>query len=452
MQEENNRIYLLSKEKVSKALLKLGIPTMIGMMTSALYNLVDAYFVARLGTTQMGAVAVVYPLSLVTLGVGLLFGSGASSYLARLLGDKRYEEADKCASTALFTSIGIGMVFILSMLAGLMPILRILGTTDTILPYAKGYAVIFIIGLLINIFNITINNIATSEGATMFSMAAMLAGGIANIVLDPILIYVVGLGVNGAAIATLLSRCISASIFIYYIVGGKSVFHFSIKNIEPSKKVYGEIFKVGIPMLVYQLLTSVTLSITNLFAAHFGDFAIAAMGVVSRITSLGGMMSFGFLKGYQPFIGYNYGAGNWERVKKATRITLLWTTIFCGIFSLLLVVFANPIMHAFSKDDAMVIHTGSKALIVNGIVFLGSGFQVVYSSMFLALGRVKEGGMISVGRQGAFFIPLIFLLTALFHLNGLILAQPAADLCSIIMVFILKTNYEKETRKAGIIA
>ncbi len=452
MQEENNRIYLLSKEKVSKALLKLGIPTMIGMMTSALYNLVDAYFVAGLGTSQMGAVAVVFPLSLVILGVGLLFGSGASSYLARLLGDKKYKEADKCASTALFTSIGVGTVFILSMLMGLMPLLRILGTTDTILPYAKGYAELFIIGLLINIFNITINNIATAEGATMLSMAAMLAGGIANIILDPILIYVVGLGVNGAAIATLLSRCISASIFIYYIVGGKSVFHFSIRNIEPSKKVYGEIFKVGIPMLVYQLLTSVTLSITNLFAAHFGDFAIASMGVVSRLTSLGGMMIFGFLKGYQPFVGYNYGAGNMERVKKATRITLLWTTIFCGVFSLLLVVFANQIMHAFSKDDVMVIHTGSKALIVNGIVFLGLGFQVVYSSMFLALGRAKEGGMISVGRQGAFFIPLIFLLTALFHLNGLILAQPVADLCSIIMVFILKTNYEKETKKEGIYA
>lgn len=437
MNEQSNRIYILSQEKVPKALLKLGIPTMIGMMVSALYNLVDAFFVGKLGTSQIGAVSIVYPLGVVILGVGLLFGSGAGSYLARLLGDKKYEQANSCASTALFTSLGVGGILILAMLLFLNPILRLLGATDTILPFAREYAVVFIVGLFLNIFNITVNNIITSEGAAAISMSAMLFGGAANMILDPIFILLLGWGVRGAAMATLISRCITTSIYLYYILSGKSIFKIRIKNFSTSISLYKEILKIGIPMLMFQLLTSISISITNVLAAGYGDAAVAALGVVSRVMSLFNMALFGFLKGYVPFVGYNYGAKQEDRVQLATKTVLKWSTIFCIVVAGTMIIFANPIISAFSKNDIEVVSLGTKALVLNAIVFCGFGFQVVYSNMFLALGKAKEGGLISIGRQGLFFIPAIFILAAIFHLNGVIAAQPVADICSFILVIVL---------------
>ncbi|MFA9375808.1 MAG: MATE family efflux transporter [Lachnotalea sp.] len=444
MKSNTDRIYLLEEEKVPKALLTLGIPTMIGMMVSALYNLIDAFFVGQLGTAQIGAVSVVYTLGVILLGIGLLFGSGASSYLSRLLGQKLYKEASDCASTALITSVGVGSVIILLLLVFLTPILRLLGATDTILPFAKEYAVIFIIGLVFNVFNITVNNIITAEGASMISMIAMLSGGIANIIFDPVLIFGFHMGVKGAAIATLIARIISFVIYLTYLLSGKSIFKFKIGNWKPSKVVYSEIFKIGIPMLVFQLLSSLTLGITNSLAARYGDAAVAALGVVARIMNLGGMIIFGFLKGYQPFVGYNFGANHSERVEEATKTILKWGMVFCIATATILVVCRIPIMESFSKNDEMVVSIGSRALIANALVFIGMAYQVLHGTRFLALGKAKQGGMISIGRQGAFFLPLVFLLTAIFDLNGLILAQPVSDICSILMVVILVQRDKKD--------
>lgn len=440
---KDKKLKLMEEGNVSEALLKLGIPTMVGLMTSALYNLVDSYFVGKLGTSQMGAVSIVFPLSVIILGIGLLFGSGASSYLARLLGNKDYNEADACASDAIVVSMVASGVIISAMLIFLNPLLRLLGATDSILPYARAYAIPFIIGLLFNVFNITINNIITSEGASMYSMIAMLIGGCTNIVLDPIMIFSMGMGVKGAAIATLISRCLSTSIYLFYIFSGKSNYHFAVKNCKFEKKIFAEIFKIGVPMLIYQGLYSVALALTNNQAAAYGDPAVAALGIVTRIVSLGSMMLMGFLKGYQPFVGYNYGAGKYERVKEATKTALIWTTGFCLVTAAFMIGGRHILIYAFSKNDALVMSIGTKALIFNSITFIGMGYQTVYSFRFMGLGRAKEGGMISLGRQGIFFIPIIIILTYALGLNGIILAQPLADICSMILVFFLAKQSHK---------
>ena len=444
MKSNEKKLYLLGEESVSIALLKLGIPTMIGMMTSALYNLVDSYFVGKLGTSQMGAISVVYPLSVIILGIGLLFGSGASSYLARLLGNKQYKEADQCASTAIAASMITAVVLIAGMLLFINPLLRLLGATDSILPYAREYAIPFIIGLIFNVFNITYNNIITSEGASMYSMLAMLIGGCVNMILDPILILVFSMGVQGAAIATLISRLISTSIYVYYLTSKKSNYHFSIYNICFEKRIIAEILRIGIPMLVYQGLCFVALTLTNNLSASYGDGAVAAFGIVNRIISLGTMMLMGFLKGYQPFVGYNYGAGKQERVKEATKTVMIWTTSACIIAAVIMILGRHVLIYIFSKNDVEVMTVGTKALIVNAITFMGMGYQTVNSFRFMGLGRAKEGGMISLGRQGVFFIPIILILSHTMGINGIILAQPLADICSLVLVFFLtKTNREE---------
>lgn len=444
MENSEKKIYLLSQEKVGKALLKLGVPTMAGMMISALYNLVDSYFVGRLGTVQMGAVSVVYPLSLVILGIGLLFGTGASSYLARLLGEGRKKEADQVASTTLVSSGGIGLIIVFFMLIFMNPLLKSLGATDSIFPYARAYAVWFVAGLAFNVFNITLNNILTSEGASFYGMIAMLTGGVLNMFLDPLLIFGLDMGVQGAAVATLMSRMVSTAIYGYYLMAGKSNYQFAFPNIRFEKEIFVEIFKIGVPMLVYQILCSVAIILTNHEAAVYGDSVVAAFGIVNRIISFMSQLLTGFLKGYQPFVGYNYGAGKTQRVKEATKKMLIGSTVACVVAAVFFILGRTEMIQIFSKNDAEVMRVGAKALVVSAIDFVGMGYMMVQDFRFMGLGRGKEGGIISMARQGFFFVPIILIFSRIFGLDGVIFSQLAADICSFILILVLVKKNKKE--------
>lgn len=226
MSQQNKKMQLLGNAPIPQALLAMGIPTMIGMLVNALYNLVDAYFVGGLGESQMGAISVVYPLGQVVVGLGLLFGNGAASYISRLLGRNDKEKANQVVSTALYSSVFVGTVMIILSVIFLKPILSILGATESILPYAVTYGSIYIISCIFNVFNVTMNNIVTSEGAAKTTMCALLMGAVLNIALDPLFIYVLDLGVAGAAIATAISQVVSTLVYLFYILGKKSVFDF----------------------------------------------------------------------------------------------------------------------------------------------------------------------------------------------------------------------------------
>ena len=332
MSEQNKKIELLGSAPIPKALLAMGLPTMIGMMINALYNLVDAYFVGGLGTSQMGAISVAFPLGQIVVGLGLLFGNGAASYISRLLGRGEKETANKVASTALYSSIFVGAIIIIFSIIFLTPILKMLGATESILPYAATYTSIYIISSIFNIFNVTMNNIVTSEGAAKTTMCALLTGAVLNIVLDPIFIYVLNLGVAGAAIATAISQMISTAVYLCYVFRKKSVFNFKIKDCCFSKKIMSEIMKIGIPTLVFQLLTSLSIALINKQTKVYGDSVIAAMGVVTRVISMGSLMVFGFIKGFQPIAGFSYGAKKYDRLHEAIKTSILWSTILCFIF------------------------------------------------------------------------------------------------------------------------
>ena len=229
MKQHNTKMELLGSAPVSKALFALGLPTMIGMMVNALYNLADAYFVGGLGTAQMGAITVAYPLGQIVVGLGLLFGNGAASYLSRLLGSGEKEAADKTASTAIYSSIFVGTAVIICILIFLEPILRQIGASDSVMPFAVTYTSIYIASSIFNVFNVTMNNIVSSEGAAKTTMCVLLAGAVINVILDPVFIYVLDLGVAGAATATAISQFVSTLIYLLYIFRKKSIFSFSIR-------------------------------------------------------------------------------------------------------------------------------------------------------------------------------------------------------------------------------
>lgn len=439
MNEGNKKMELLGEAPISKALLAMGLPMMVGMMINALYNLVDAYFIGGLGTSQMGAISVAFPIGQVIVGLGLLFGNGAASYISRLLGNEEREKADKVASTALYSSIGVGAVIIIFTMVFLNPILKLLGATESILPYALTYSGIYVISSIFNVFNVTMNNIVTSEGAAKTTMCALLTGAVLNIILDPVFIYVLHLGVAGAALATAISQMISLFVYLWYVVRKKSVFSFHIKQCCFSREILTEIMKIGVPTLVFQLLTSLSIMLINMQAKSYGDSVIAGMGAVTRIISMGSLMVFGFLKGFQPIAGYNYGAKKYERLRKAIKTAILWSTIFCVLFGIVMAVFPAKIISGFTTGDMELINVGERALRANGLSFSVFGFCTVYSSLFLALGKAKEGFILGACRQGICFIPVILLLPMIWGKDGILYAQPVSDIISaIVTLFIVR--------------
>ena len=426
---KNNKMELLGNAPIPKALMAMGIPTMLGMMVNAIYNLVDAYFVGGLGTSQMGAISVVYPLGQVVVGLGLLFGNGAASYLSRLLGNGDKEKADKVASTALYSSITVGAIMIIFSVIFLQPILKLLGATDSIMPYAITYASIYIV---------------TSEGAAKTTMLALMAGAILNIGLDPVFIYVLDMGVAGAAIATAISQIVSTLVYLTFVLRKKSVYHFKIKNCTFTKEIMLEIFKIGIPTLVFQILTSLSISLVNTQARPYGDSVIAGMGAVTRVVSMGSLMVFGFIKGFQPIAGYSYGAKKFDRLHEAIKTSIIWSTVFCVIYGLVLTVFSKGIISQFTKGDLEMIRVGTQSLRINGISFILFGFYTVYSSLFLALGKGLAGFILGACRQGICFVPVILILPMFWGINGILYVQPIADVLSAIITIFMALHLHKE--------
>lgn len=448
MNTQNNKMNLLGSVPVPRALLSMGLPTMAGMLINALYSLADTYFVGGLGTVQMAAVTVAYPLGQIVVGLGLLFGNGAAAYLSRLLGQDNRKTANAVASTALYSSIGIGAIAILLSLFFLQPILRQFGALADIMPYALSYSRIYITFSIFNVFKVAMNNIVSSEGAARTAMLALMSGAVINVILDPIFIYTLGLGVSGAAIVTALSQMVSSAIYITYILRKKSVFTFHIRECRFSGDILSEILKIGVPTLLFQLLTSISIAMINDAAKEYGGSALAAMGPVTKILSMGTLIVYGFLKGFQPIAGYSYGAKKYERLLEAIRTATLWSTIFCIIFGLATAIFSGPIMTQFTSGDAQMIQTGQRALQINGLSFMLFGVYTVYSFLFLVMGKAREGCLLGACRQGICFLPAILLLPHILGLNGVILAQPVADVLSFVITIIMAVRLHRELNAA----
>ena len=448
MSGRNNKMELLGSAPIPKALMALGVPIMIGMLINALYNLVDAYFVGGLGESPMGAISIVFPLGQVVVGLGLMFGNGAASYLSRLLGRGDRETANKVASTALYSSVMIGAVIIIIATIFIQPILALLGATETIMPYALTYARIYVISCIFNVFNVTMNNVVASEGAAKTTMCALLLGAVLNIGLDPVFIYGLDMGVAGAAIATAISQFVSTLVYLIYAIRKKSAFSFSFKDFKPTKQIYTEVLKIGVPTLTFQLLTSLSIALINRAANGYGDAVIAGMGAVTRVTSMGTLVVFGFLKGFQPIAGFSYGAKKFDRLREAIKTSILWSTIFCVVVGLLMALFSTQVISQFANGNVDMIAVGEKSLMANGFSFFLFGFYTVYSSLFLALGKGTAGFILGACRQGICFVPVILILPVIWGMNGILYAQPIADVISAIITAFMALHLRRELAEA----
>lgn len=442
----------MTKTPIPKLITTLAVPTIISMLTTSIYNMADTFFVSQLGTTASGAVGIVFSLMAIIQAIGFMLGMGAGSLNSRLLGQQKYDEANKIGSTAFFTSLVFGLILTVFGLLFLTPLMYLLGSTKTILPYARDYAQYILLGAPIMCGTFVLNNLLRSQGKAFLSMFGIAAGGILNIILDPLFIFTFGLNIGGAAIATLISQCVGFVILLAFFLAGKSTVKLSIRNVSRSFSTYFEILKTGFPSFCRQGLASVATVALNTTAAVYGDPAVAAMSIVGRIFMFILSAILGFGQGYQPVVGFNYGAQKYDRVRQAFRFSIIVGLIILVGLGVIGFIFAPQIMALFRRDDAAVIEIGAFAMRAQCVALIFQPVIVIGNMTFQVLGRSAQATFTSCCRQGIFFLPLILLLPSVWGITGMQLTQPIADLltfvcCVPLLVWLFRDLKRMEAEK-----
>ncbi|MDD4159523.1 MAG: MATE family efflux transporter [Synergistaceae bacterium] len=424
------QLFKMTALPVPRLVISLAVPTVISMLVTAIYNTADTFFVSRLGTSATGAVGIVFSIMAIFQAIGFTFGTGAASMISRKLGAHDLDTANRFASTSFFLAFGTGLSFTLYGLFSLDDFMLSLGSTETILPYAKSYAMYILLGAPVMCTSFVMNNILRAEGHAAFAMVGLVTGGILNIFMDPIFIFKFGLGISGAAIATLISQCISFSILLSVFILRRSSIRISIKNISRRPREYANILFLGCPSLCRQGLASMAAVALNVAASAYGDAAIAAMSIVARTFMLVLSMMIGLGQGFMPVAGYNYGARNYPRVKEAFWFTVKTGTLIMAAMAVIGSIAAPDIVAVFRREDAEVIAIGTVAMRLQFAALILQPLFVSTNMLFQSTGHAARATFLASNRQGLYFLPLIFILPRMFGLAGVQITQPLADLFS----------------------
>lgn len=415
----------MTKTPVAKLIISLGIPTTISMLITNIYNLADTYFVGTLGKSPQGATGILFTLQCIIQALAFMLGHGSGTYLSKSLADKNVKEASKYVSTAFFTGAFFGSLLTVFGLVFLTPFVRFLGSTETILPYAKDYGMWVFISCPFMVCSLILNNNLRYEGKAFYAMIGLTSGGVLNIFGDYILIRIAGLGVYGAGLSTAVSQMVSFSILMYlYIKHAQS--SVALNNFSFDKTVHFEIVKGGLPSLIRQGLASVSNGILNNCTKPFGDAAIAAMSVVNRFSSFVMCVSLGVGQGFQPVAAFNYRAREYKRVKNGLVFTMVFGFCFLGVLSSAGYVFAPSIIYIFQKSKD-VIEIGTPALRYACVGLLFMSLSVPVNMLYQSIRKSATASFLSLLRSGLVFIPTIIIGTHFFGLNGIRAAQPVSD-------------------------
>ncbi len=423
----------MTTEKPEKLILMLAIPTIISMLITSFYNLADTFFVGQLGNTSAtAAVSVAGALMAIIQAFGFFCGHGSGNFISRELGKNNVKEAEKMASVGFFTALGIGTLIMLLGFAFLEPLCILLGSTDTALTYTKEYLGYILIGAPYMCASLVLNNQLRFQSNALFAMVGLVSGGLLNIALDPIFIFGFNMGVKGAAVATIVSQAVS---FVLLFVGVQKSDSLKIKlsAFKPSKMLYSELVKGGTPSLCRQGLNSIASMVLNGIAGDYGDAAITAIGVVTKIMMFASSALIGFGQGFQPVCGFSYGARLYKRVKKSFRFCVRSSVGFLLVLAIVAFIFAPQIVELFQKDDPEVSRIGAIALRAQLLTFPLMAWVVMANMMTQTIGKTVKASLPAMSRNGLMFIPAVVFLPMLLDLYGLVLAQPVADLLSFAM-------------------
>lgn len=431
MDAQEQKYIQMTQPPVEKLIAKLAVPCIISMLVTSFYNMADTFFVGMLkSNAATGAVGVVFSMMAIIQAVGFFFGQGSGNYISRMLGAKRYDEAGYMAATGFFSALGIGALICLLGQLFLEPLAYLLGSTETILPHTKAYLQVILLGAPWMTASMVLNNQLRFQGGAVYAMIGTTSGAILNIALDPLFIFTFDLGVAGAGWATIISQFVSFCLLLIGCSRGSNL-RIKLRNVRLHRFYFKMIFKGGLPSLARQSLASLATICLNHSAGAFGDAAIAAMGVVQRITMFGASAMLGFGQGFQPVCGFNYGARLYDRVKKGfwfcvkVAASCLTVTALCGF------IFAEDLIALF-RDDPDVIACGAVALRFQCVTFPVQAWVVSSNMLQQSIGRTVPATFLAVARQGLFFIPMVLILPAVLGLTGIQMAQSAADVLTFI--------------------
>ena len=434
----------MTKTPVSRLIIKLSIPAIISMMVTNVYNLVDTAFVGQLGNSASGAVGIVFGFMAVLQAIGFMFGNGSGSIISRLLGAKNTEQASKIASTGFFFTLLFGAVVAIISAFVLKPLVMLLGSTETISPYAQTYISYILVAAPFITASFTMNNLLRYEGKATLGMIGLIVGAVLNIAGDPILMFGLNMGIAGAGLSTCISQIIGFFVLLSMFLLHKTQCRLSVKLIVP--KFLPEIIGTGLPSLLRQGLNSLSTVVLNNCAAVYGDAAVAAMSIVSRVIFFTFSFALGVGQGFQPVCGFNYGAKKYDRLKTAFYFSVMLAEIIVIVMSVGLILFPGEIVRIF-RDDNTVMEIGSRALVLQGIAQLFLPFCMITEMALQSVGKKLGASVLSTLRNGLFFIPLLLILSNVRGLSGIQEAQPLAVTLAVIPSAILAVRFFRELPK-----
>ncbi|MDP4145735.1 MAG: MATE family efflux transporter [Bacillota bacterium] len=427
-----NRSRQLGQESVGKLLWKFSIPAIVGMLVNALYSIIDRIFVGRgVGLLGISATTIAFPISIITMGFGMLIGIGAAATISIKLGQKNKQEAEHILGNAFVLLIIVSIIVTALGLIFEEPLLKVFGASSEVMPLAKQFVTIILLGAILQNIGFGLNNVIRSEGNPKMAMYTMLIGAVLNTIFNPIFIFGLHLGIRGSALATIVSQTICSIWVLSYFLGKKSILKLRVKHLNLNLHIIEQIIAIGMSPFLMQIAQSViTIVFNKSLEGYGGDIAIAAMGIINSVTMLILMPIFGINQGAQPIIGYNYGAKKYDRVKKTLKLAVIAATGVSTTGFVLVELFPRAIIGIFSSNDKALLNIGSLGIRIFLMMLPIIGFQVVSANYFQAVGKAKISIFLSLSRQVIVLLPLLIILPHWFKLTGIWSAGPASDFIS----------------------
>ncbi|MDE6660130.1 MAG: MATE family efflux transporter [Eubacterium sp.] len=444
--EAEHQFKKMTETPVHSLIASLAVPTVISMLITTVYNMTDTYFVSKISIPASGATGIVFSLMAILQAFGFMFGHGSGSCISRHLGAKEFEKAKRYSSTGFFLAAVSGILIMAFGLIFLTPFMKMLGSTSTILPYSKAYALYILIAAPAMTTSCVLNNILRYEGLASLAMMGLTFGGVLNMILDPILIFSLDLGIAGAGIATAVSQYTSMLILLFMFLIGKTQSKVSIKYISLKPRLIWEIISTGAPSLARQGLNSISVMLLNQQAAAYGDECIAAMSIVSKCANLLFSVCVGIGQGFQPVSAFNYGAKKYSRVKSGMNFTWIFGTAVIAVLAAICFAF-SPFVISLFRNDTEVIEIGSTALRLICVALLFLPTVMVANMTFQSIGKTGRALFLASSQNGLFFIPLILILPSAIGIMGIELAQPISYIISAIISIPFLLSFSKELKK-----
>lgn len=440
----DSNIEVMEKMPIPSAILRLAIPTVFSTIISIIYNLTDTYFIGLLDDPiQLGAISLAFPVFTFLQAVGNMFGLGAPSYISRCLGAKKYDEVRKTSAVSIYVTVIITFVLTLLILIFMEPILSLIGTSsDTVSP-TKNYLHIIVGFAVILILQIILPALLRAEGKAKEAMIGMVIGTVVNIVLDPVMILALHMGVAGAAWATVIGNFCAVVFYVVVYLKGNTSLSIQPKDFKPSLQIFKEVIKIGLPSTIAQTLSSIMLILFNNLAVGYGDQVISAYGVAVKMITMEFMIIFGYVQGYVPLAGYNFGAGNVKRMINGLKFTIVTGTGICLLFLIPFTVLAPTYMGAFTTNRE-IIEIGTLFLHAQVWAVPIMAIQTSLMSTFQATGQAMRALVINLGRQCLFYLPFLYLFNHLWGMNGLLHVQMASDLATTIVAVLIGYPFFKK--------